>query len=84
MQSQKQQKVLCSFPRQIIQYHSNPSLCSTIKAETPEVEWFCEDLQDFLRLTTKKDVFFITEDWNAKVGSKNTGNHRQVWPWSTK
>ena len=28
MQSQKQQNDLCSFPRQIIQYHSNPSLCA--------------------------------------------------------
>ena len=27
MQSQKWQNDLCSFPRQIIQYHSNPSLC---------------------------------------------------------
>ena len=27
MQSQKQQNDLCSFPRQSIQYHSNPSLC---------------------------------------------------------
>ena len=27
MQSQKQQNDLCSFPRQIIQYKSNPSLC---------------------------------------------------------
>ena len=28
MQSQKRQNDLCSFPRQIIQYHSNPRLCS--------------------------------------------------------
>ena len=27
MQSQKQQNDLCSFPRQTIQYHTNPSLC---------------------------------------------------------
>ena len=27
MQSQKQQNDLCPFPRQTIQYHSNPSLC---------------------------------------------------------
>ena len=27
MQSHKQQNDLCSFPRQTIQYHSNPSLC---------------------------------------------------------
>ena len=27
MQSKKRQNDLCLFPRQIIQYHSNPSLC---------------------------------------------------------
>ena len=27
IQSQKQQNDLCSFPRQSIQYHGNPSLC---------------------------------------------------------
>ena len=27
VQSQKQQDDLCSFPKQTIQYHSNPSLC---------------------------------------------------------
>ena len=28
VQSQKQQNDLCSFPRQIIQYQSNPNLCT--------------------------------------------------------
>ena len=35
------------------------------------VEQSYEDLQDLLELTTKKDVLFITEDWNAKVGSQD-------------
>ena len=35
-----------------------------------ELEWFYEDLQDFLELTSKKDVLFIRGDWNAKVGSQ--------------
>ena len=34
--------------------------------EEAEVEWFCEDLQDLLELTPKKDVLFIIGDWNAK------------------
>ena len=42
------------------------------KAEEAEVEQFCEDLQDLLELTLKKDVLFIIEDWNAKVGSQET------------
>ena len=42
----------------------------TSNAEEPEVEWFCEDLQDLLELTLKKDVLFIIGDWNAKTGSQ--------------
>ena len=50
-----------------------------------EVEWFYEDLQDLLELTTKKHVLFIIGDWSAQVGSqeRNTWSNRQVWPWST-
>ena len=44
----------------------------TSNAEEAEVEWFYEDLQDLLELTPKKDVLFIIEDWNAKVGSQET------------
>ena len=48
-------------------------------AEEAGVEnWFYEDLQDLLELTSKKDVLFSIGDWNAKVGSKEipgvTGN----------
>ena len=44
----------------------------TSNAEEAEVEWFYEDLQDLLELTPRKDVLFITGDWNAKVGSQET------------
>ena len=44
----------------------------TSNAEEAQVEWFYEDLQNLLELTAKKDVLFITEDWNAKVGSQET------------
>ena len=44
----------------------------TSTAEETEVEQFYEDLQDILELTPKKDVPFITGDWNAKVGSQKT------------
>ena len=40
----------------------------TRNAEEAEVERFYEDLQDLLEITPKKDVLFIIEDWNAKVG----------------
>ena len=72
MQFQKRQNDLCSFPRQTIQYHSNPSLCPNSNTEEAEVERFYEDLQDLLELTPKKDVLFIIGDWNAKVGSQET------------
>ena len=72
MQSHKRQNDLCLFPRQTIQYHSNPSLCPTSNTEEAEVERFYEDLQDLLELTPKKDVLFIIGDWNPKVGSQET------------
>ena len=42
----------------------------TSNAEEAEVERFCEDLQDLLELTIRKDVLFIIGDWNAQVGSQ--------------
>ena len=62
--------MISSFPRKpfkitIIQLHA-----PTSNAEETEVEWFYENLQDFLELTPPKDVFFIIGDWNAKVGSQ--------------
>ena len=39
----------------------------TSNAEEAEVERFCEDLQDLLELTPKKDVLFIIGDWNANT-----------------
>ena len=70
MQSQKWQNDLCLFPRQIIQYHGIQAYTPTSNTEEVEVEWFYEDLQDLLELTPKRDVLFITGDWNAKVGSQ--------------
>ena len=60
-----------------VHFHGKPFNIMVIQVYTPtssaeeaEVEWFYEDLQDFLELTYKKDVLFITGDWNAKVGSQ--------------
>ena len=49
----------------VIQVHA-----LTSNAEEAEVEWYYEDLQDLLELIPKKDVLFITGDWNAKVRSQ--------------
>ena len=42
----------------------------TTNAEEAEVEYFYDDLQGLLELTTKKGVFFIIRDWNAKAASQ--------------
>ena len=44
----------------------------TSNAEEAEVEQYYEYLQELWELTPKKDVLFILEDWNAKVGSQET------------
>ena len=43
-----------------------------LTSNAEEAEQFCEDLQDLLELTPKKEVLFIIGDWNAKVGSQET------------
>ena len=42
----------------------------SINPEETEVEQFYEDLQSFLEITAKKDVLFITGDWNPKAASE--------------
>ena len=42
----------------------------TGNAKEAEAEWFYEDLQDLLELTSKKYVLFILGDSNTKVGSQ--------------
>ena len=42
----------------------------TTNVKGAEVEWFYDDLEDLLELTSKKDVLFLTGDWNAKVVSQ--------------
>ena len=44
----------------------------TTNAKEAEIEQFYEDQQDLLELTPKKDVLFIIQDWNAKIGSQET------------
>ena len=39
----------------------------TTNDKEAEVDWFYED---FLEVTPKKDVLFITGDWNAKAGNQ--------------
>ena len=72
MQSQKRQNDLCSFPRQNIQYHSNPSLCPNIPTRLS-------------RTNTEKRCPFHHGGLECKRGkSRNTWSNMQIWPWSTK
>ena len=61
----------------LVHFHGKPFnitviqvYASTSNAEEAEVERFCEDLQDLLELTPKKDILFIIGDWDATVGSQ--------------
>ena len=58
----------------LVHFQGKPFNITVIQVYAPtsnaEVEWFCEDLQDLLELTPKKDIIFIIGDWNAKVGSQ--------------
>ena len=70
-----------------VRFQGNPFSITVIQVYAPtsnaeEAEQFCEDLQDLLELTPKKDVLFIIGDRNAKVGTQETpgvtGKYRQV------
>ena len=58
------------FPRQPFNITVIQVYALTSNAEEAEVECLYKDLQDLLELTPKKDVRFITGNWNAKVGSQ--------------
>ena len=52
-------------------------------AEEAEDEWFYEDLQDLLELTSKKRCPFHYRELECKSRkSRNTQSNRQIWPWS--
>ena len=67
---QEQQNDLCSFPRKTIHVTEIHVYAPATNAKEAGVEQFCENLQDLLELTPKKDVLCILGDWNAKVGSQ--------------
>ena len=56
----------------------------TSNAEEAEVEWFYEDIQDFLKLTPKIRCPFHYRGLECKSKkSRNTWSNRQIWPWNT-
>ena len=57
----------------------------TSNAEDAEVEWFYEDLQDLLELTSPQKCPFHYRGLECKSrNSRDIWSDRQIWPWSTK
>ena len=85
MQSQKWQNDLCSFPRQTIQCHSNPSLSS---------DQYCWKSWSWMvlwrptrpsRTNTQKRCPFHYRGLECKSRkSRDTWSNMQIWPWNTK
>ena len=85
MQSQKRQKDLCSFPRQTIQYHSNPSLC-TNQLSWRSWSWMVlwRSIRPSRTNTQKRCPFHYRGLECKSRKSRDTWSNGQVWPWSTK
>ena len=67
MQSQNDRVISVHFQGKSFNFTVIQVYPLTSNAAKAELERFCEDLQDLLQLTPKKDIFFIIGDWNAKV-----------------
>ena len=83
MQSQKWQNDLYSFPRQTIQYHSNPNLCPKQKCWR-SWSWMVllRPTRPFRTNTPKRCPFHYRGlEWKGRK-SRNTWSNRQIWPWN--
>ena len=84
MQFQKWQNDLCSFPRQTIQYHGNPSLCPDQqfwRTWSRIVLW--RATRPFRTNTQKRCPFHYRGLESKNRKSRNIWSNRQIWPWST-
>ena len=84
MQSQKLQKDLCSIPRQIIQYHSNPNLSPHQKCWR-SWSWTVprRPTRSFRTHNQKSWPFHYRELESKYKKSRDTWSNRQIWPWNT-
>ena len=84
MQSQKWQNDLCSFPRQTIQYHSNPSLGPNYWCQRSWIWMAFWRPTRPSRINTKKKCPFYHRGKECKNRkSRNTWSNRKLWPCST-
>ena len=80
----KRQNDLCSFPRQTIQYHSNPSLCldqQCWRSWSWMVLW--RPIRPFRTNTPKRCPFHYRGLECKSRESRNTWSNRKILPWST-
>ena len=81
MQSQKRQNDLCSFPRQTIKYHHNPSLWNAERSWSWRVLW--RPIRPFRTNTQKRCPFHYRGLKYKSRKSRDTWSNREIWPWST-
>ena len=70
MQSQNDRMISVHFQGKQFNITVIQVYAPTSNAEEADVGQFYEDLQDLLELTPLKNVLFIIDDWNEKVGSQ--------------
>ena len=78
----KNDRRICSFPRQPFNITVIQAYPLTSNAEEAEVEQFYEDLQDVLEKTPKRHPFHYRGLECKSRKSRNAWNNRQIWPWS--
>ena len=77
--SQQEQNDLCSFPRRVIQYCSNPSQCPSVMLI---VLWRPTRPS---RINVPKRCLFHHKGLECKnMKSRDTWSKRQIWPWDKK
>ena len=80
----KKDKMISSlFPRQSIQYHSNPSLCAKQEGQR-SWSWtlLWRPTRPFRTNTQKRYSFHYRELECKNRKSRNTCSNRQIWPWN--
>ena len=70
MQSKNDRNDLSSFLRQNTQFHSNPSMPQPVMPKKLKLNSSMKTYQTFQNEHQKKDVLFISGDWNTKEGSQ--------------
>ena len=74
--------MICSFPRQTIQYHSNPILCPN-QSCWRSWSWMVLWRPRPFRTNTQKRCPFHYRGLECKSRkSRNTLSNRQIWPWN--